>query len=58
MDEFVFIPMKYLSKPWFTHVKTGVKTIEGRLNNPAGFWSHLQIGDRVTFSMKKLAYVE
>lgn len=38
---------KKLSEPWFTHVKNGTKTIEGRLND--GDWSNMKPGDCIDF---------
>ena len=36
---------KHLSEPWFTHIKNGTKTAEGRLNN--GVFAQMQVGDVV-----------
>lgn len=43
--------LKSLSEPWFSYVRNGDKTYEGRLDN-GGFWSNLQTGDRFYFSNK------
>jgi len=34
---------KHLSQPWFDYIKSGEKTIEGRLNKD--FWSNINIDD-------------
>jgi ASC-1-like (ASCH) protein len=34
---------KHLSQPWFDYIKSGEKTIEGRLNKD--FWSNININD-------------
>ena len=38
---------KHLSEPWFTHVRNGTKTIEGRLCK--GFWKEISVGDKILF---------
>jgi ASC-1-like (ASCH) protein len=38
---------KHLSEPWFSLVRSGRKTHEGRIN--IGFWSTLKVGDALTF---------
>lgn len=38
---------KHLSEPWFTLVKLGIKSVEGRLNK--GSFKDMKIGDTITF---------
>ena len=35
------------SEPWFTHIKTGAKPVEGRKGTPK--WASIKIGDTITF---------
>ena len=45
---------KHLSEPWFTLVKLGLKTVEGRLNK--GDFSKLNLGDIITFYNEDFEY--
>ena len=38
---------KHLSEPYFSYVKIGLKTVEGRLFKD--YWSTLSIGDKIEF---------
>ena len=38
---------KHLSEPWFSLVKLGIKTVEGRLNK--GVFSQMKVDDTITF---------
>ena len=38
---------KHLSEPWFTLIKLGIKTCEGRLNK--GDFSKMKINDTIEF---------
>lgn len=38
---------KHLSEPWFSLIKTGLKTVEGRLNK--GDFSEMKEGDIISF---------
>ena len=38
---------KHLSEPWFSLIKLGIKTVEGRLNK--GDFSKMKLGDTITF---------
>ena len=41
---------KHLSEPWFTLIKLGIKTCEGRLNK--GDFSNMKVNDTIEFLMK------
>ena len=38
-----------VSDPWYTFIKEGKKTVEGRIVRPNGPWAKLKVGDTVTF---------
>ena len=43
---------KHLSEPWFSLIKLGLKTCEGRLNK--GEFSKMKVNDTIEFLMKIL----
>ena len=47
---------KHLSEPWFTLIKLGLKTVEGRLNK--GDFGKMNIGDTITFYNEDFEYRE
>jgi ASC-1-like (ASCH) protein len=41
---------KDISEPWFSFIKYGIKTVEGRLNK--GDWQNMKIDDFIIFNNK------
>ena len=42
---------KHVQEPWFSHIKTGKKQVEGRLNKSS--FSTLQVGDKIIWNNGK-----
>lgn len=45
---------KHISEPWFSLIKLGIKTKEGRLNK--GTFQNIKIGDIITFENDDFKY--
>jgi ASC-1-like (ASCH) protein len=45
---------KNVSEPWFSLIKTGLKTVEGRLNK--GEFAMMKPGDKIVFSNDQLPF--
>lgn len=46
--------LKHLSEPWFTLIKLGIKTVEGRLNK--GAFKEMKVGDVIIFYNEDITY--
>lgn len=56
--KFIFLFLSYLvvhlSEPWFSLLKLGIKTVEGRLNK--GDYANMNIGDFILFMNNELGF--
>lgn len=53
MNEGVQVPRMHITEPWYSHIRSGVKTVEGRRGKPSKFAKHLACPYFIIFNDEK-----